>query len=1547
MDQDIKLRAPIILLGVWVGLILSMLTFCSGSVSARFNVSVVINEIQYHPSSDDYGEEYVELYNTGTAPVDLSGWQFSDGILYTFPASTTIPPDGYLVIGYNPAAVEARYAITGVMGPFLGGRLSNGGERLVIEDATGLLVDEVTYDDHLPWPELPDGKGPALELINPTFDNDQPCSWGSSIPADSSLGTPGAQNSIYSLDNLPPCLYDVAHTPIFPTSTQTVTVTVQASDNGGVATTTLHYRPEGASGYTSLPMVNDGSGADVAPGDGTHTAVIPPQVAGLYVEFYITAVDAEGAERTVPDGAPSILSDETGQPLTISYLYLVEDEPPVDDLPIYRLIVTQENWTELTTRNLFSNVTLDATFVYSDEVFYNVGLRYRGESTRNVWPRPYRVKFRDEHEFEDRERLNLVSDELGREALSHSLFRRVGLPAPDTQFVAFYVNESREGAYLDVEQVDNDFLEAHVPEDDWGNLYRGFDGADLRYRGPDPESYRPYYLKKNNEDADDYADIIALTDALTNSPNETFRREAEREADMQQWLLWFAVQAVLDNHEGALWIGQGDDYFLYHRPSDDRFLLISWDHDSTFRDPHHGIWEPNWYASDIVERIINYPDYARWYYQYIAAIAADQFSVAEMYPLIDALPSVVDQGDRDYFKWFVAERIPTLQSEIPDTTLSIGTQGGVDFTTSQPHITLEGNCSPLRDVYVNGEGGSQTLPLRVQYPTPTTWRYTSTLTARDNQFVVTDGLVTRTITVYWDFFHGGTLAEDVTLPASAQPYLITEHIIVPEGITLTIEPGATLQFYPDRYLRVNAGGRLLAQGTEELPIRFTHWEDTYWGGMLFYQTQEDNLIQHTIVEYVREALHDPWTQGISAYGARLTIADSLIHHTYGGAGYSESTAGVQVFALDGISSTLHLLRNEITDIQGDAVRATASYALIQGNHIHDIQRGEYACEGVALHSTDVPALVLDNHIHDISDDCMDLNSAAAIIEGNRLHHCGDKGLSAGTSLQVEIPSFMTVTNNLIYTCQGKDSDPFSGSGIAVKDGTRAHIVNNTISDCRHGIYLYRGEWIAGGTATVINTILWGNRSALDLDGLSTVTVTHSDVQMGADVWPGAGNINADPQFRAPEEGDYRLQEGSPCVDAGTSAGAPSRDIEGVYRPQGWGPDLGAYELPVGLAITTNDGANFVTPDPMVTLEGTRTYSRAVYVSGMEGGVGGMVYPTASTWRYTHTLWTRDNRFVVTETGGLTEHAITVYWDFFHGGTLTDDLALPGSAYPYTITADILVPVGVTLTVEPSATLRFAPRRSLIVEGRLWAVGTRRLPVVFTHATTGTWGTLLFRQSQSDNRIAYAVIEHAGWATSSTFTSSLRPAVAALSSTLRFDHNVVRHLDGGVVLAEGGLSDLDLVNNLIYTNTNGVVAADGAMVHLINNTISDQHEYGLWLRDGGLATVVNTILWGNGEDLALDGSSTVTVTHSNVYSRTLTGTVVWPGEGNVGADPLFRNLAHGDYRLREESPCVDAGTPDGAPAFDIQGIYRPHGAGYDLGAYEFFEYFSCYLPLIAR
>lgn len=77
--------------------------------------------------------------------------------------------------------------------------------------------------------------------------------------------------------------------------------------------------------------------------------------------------------------------------------------------------------------------------------------------------------------------------------------------------------------------------------------------------------------------------------------------------------------------------------------------------------------------------------------------------------------------------------------------------------------------------------------------------------------------------------------------------------------------------------------------------------------------------------------------------------------------------------------------------------------------------------------------------------------------------------------------------------------------------------------------------------TVLNTILWGNSSA-DFQGVTPDQV-HFSITSQAGFAGVNGNVTADPKFVDPAAGDYHLQSGSPAIDAGTSDGAPSKDLE--------------------------------------------------------------------------------------------------------------------------------------------------------------------------------------------------------------------------------------------------------------------------------------------------------------------------------------------------------------------------------------------------------------------
>ncbi|MBT3911962.1 MAG: lamin tail domain-containing protein, partial [Verrucomicrobia bacterium] len=141
---------------------------------------VVINEIHYDANPKTDAVEFVELHNAGGKDVDLSGWRFSNGIQYTFPANTTLEPGGQLVVAENPTELRRKFKLSAsvVFGPYIN-RLSNG-EVLTLRNATDQRVDRVDYGSGFPWPTAASGAGSSMELIHPSLDNDLAGSWRSS-----------------------------------------------------------------------------------------------------------------------------------------------------------------------------------------------------------------------------------------------------------------------------------------------------------------------------------------------------------------------------------------------------------------------------------------------------------------------------------------------------------------------------------------------------------------------------------------------------------------------------------------------------------------------------------------------------------------------------------------------------------------------------------------------------------------------------------------------------------------------------------------------------------------------------------------------------------------------------------------------------------------------------------------------------------------------------------------------------------------------------------------------------------------------------------------------------------------------------------------------------------------------------------------------------------------------------------------------------------------------------------------------------------------------
>ncbi|MBN1887132.1 MAG: carboxypeptidase regulatory-like domain-containing protein [Thermoflexales bacterium] len=311
----------------------------------------------------------------------------------------------------------------------------------------------------------------------------------------------------------------------------------------------------------------------------------------------------------------------------------------------------------------------------------------------------------------------------------------------------------------------------------------------------------------------------------------------------------------------------------------------------------------------------------------------------------------------------------------------------------------------------------------------------------------------------------------------------------------------------------------------------------------------------------------------------------------------------------------------------------------------------------------------------------------------------------------------------------------------------------------------------------------------------------------------------------------------------------------------------------------------------------------------------------------------------------------------HAGALAGSQTW-GALSAHLVDASVTIPAGAVLTIEPGAVLKFAAGASLAVQagGQLVALGSYAQPVVFTSikddsaggdanddgdATApqpGDWGEIAVsgQATLDDVDIRYAA--------PSAGTAAIRVNSGGLV-TVR--NSIVRDAFGYGVLA---YSTLDAANTVIAGTERGVSAQSGSVVRMTNCTL-DSNDIGIHMH-GGKVSVTNTIV-SNSSGTGVLGSSAIDMRYCDVWSLSGANYLRMSDQtgqnGNISADPLYRDALRNDYRLDFRSPAIDAADGAAAPSADAAGAPRydeprapntgtagPGGVFADMGVFEFAE-----------
>ena len=428
--------------------------------------------------------------------------------------------------------------------------------------------------------------------------------------------------------------------------------------------------------------------------------------------------------------------------------------------------------------------------------------------------------------------------------------------------------------YVANENPDSDYAAHHFPLDSSGNIYSvrredaGSLEGDLKYIDANPNSYRTVYFKDTNVSEDNWSDLIGLNLALSKGVSTTltnvsytpsaaaYAADILTKVDVDQWMRWMAAENLTGNNETNLVGGYGDDYYLYFGKTDIRARLLPHDLDTILgHGDQNSADSPATFASTdsifqmmsyhgagatptALNALIRHQDFAPLFYQAHLDLMGGLLSQANFDSLADQiLTGVVSAPTIANRKAWYAARLAYVAAQIPTTISGIvaATTGGTTLTvTSGYSRSTAANCKlsgrshagRTRSVKVNGT-------LAAWDAFNATWTVTPlALTPGINRIKIealdsTGAEFEEVITDVWYddttvASVSGTLgAGTTTWTAAGGPYQVTANLIVPATGTLVIQPGTSVYLNSTITISVTAGGKILAEGTEAQPIRFT------------------------------------------------------------------------------------------------------------------------------------------------------------------------------------------------------------------------------------------------------------------------------------------------------------------------------------------------------------------------------------------------------------------------------------------------------------------------------------------------------------------------------------------------------------------------------------------------------------------------------------------------------------------------------------------------------------------------------------------------------
>ncbi|HOV57875.1 MAG TPA: right-handed parallel beta-helix repeat-containing protein [Rhodanobacteraceae bacterium] len=231
---------------------------------------------------------------------------------------------------------------------------------------------------------------------------------------------------------------------------------------------------------------------------------------------------------------------------------------------------------------------------------------------------------------------------------------------------------------------------------------------------------------------------------------------------------------------------------------------------------------------------------------------------------------------------------------------------------------------------------------------------------------------------------------------------------------------------------------------------------------------------------------------------------------------------------------------------------------------HDSEFGVYGASSILVEGITFKSFARNVTIDGDSNDAADSIVVRYVIGTDLFGAASTQQNFAGFSVTGK--SNIRVESSLFYNVHGGDTA--AGLGVFGYDDNVVAVITNVTSAYNGARGLQMGCYQCSGSVLAYNTILYNN-AAGDLDtrnSASIPVIAYSDLDPSrvAGLTTSLGNINADPRFQNPLNGNFLLLSNSPAINIGAAestvpGGYASQDLDGGTRVIGSRVDLGAFE----------------------------------------------------------------------------------------------------------------------------------------------------------------------------------------------------------------------------------------------------------------------------------------------------------------------------------------------------------------------------------------------------